>query len=194
MLCFLRVHGGASRVDTCELTRSGASTGSNTALTGCSCTARRAYISKLPTLLLDFLGTWVAGGLGLCVGLGPSPPSVHIALCLLCFLVSFSSSRQSTSFVSNTCATQRSSHSPCIGGRSFNSARLRAWQRALQQSATQSSYGLVPPKLSHPRHRDTRNERLHNSAAAPAEQAARSDDDAMPHHAPVPRQPRAARL
>jgi hypothetical protein len=50
--------------------------------------------------------TWVAGGLGLCgldlsVGLGPSPPSVHIALCLLCFLVSFSSSRQSTSFVSN---------------------------------------------------------------------------------------------
>jgi hypothetical protein len=68
--------------------------------------------------LLDFLGMWVAGGLGigglglgsiglrglcgldLSVGLGPSPPSVHIALCLLCFLVSFSS-RQSTSFVSN---------------------------------------------------------------------------------------------
>jgi hypothetical protein len=57
---------------------------------------------------LDFLGTWVAGGLGLgglglcgldlSVGLGPSPPSVHIALC---FLVPFSSSRQSTSFVSN---------------------------------------------------------------------------------------------
>jgi hypothetical protein len=68
--------------------------------------------------MLDFLGTWVAGGLGLgglglcglglCgldlsvgSGLGPSPPSVHIALCLLCFLVSFSS-RQSTSFVSNS--------------------------------------------------------------------------------------------
>jgi hypothetical protein len=60
--------------------------------------------------LLDFLRMWVAGGLGtgglglcgldLSVGLGPSPPSVHIALCLLCFLVSFSS-RQSTSFVSN---------------------------------------------------------------------------------------------
>jgi hypothetical protein len=57
--------------------------------------------------LLDFLGTWVVGGLGLgglspgglglrglcgldlSVGLGPSPPSVHIALCLLCFLVFF---------------------------------------------------------------------------------------------------------
>jgi hypothetical protein len=40
------------------------------------------------------------GGLGLS-GLDPqrrSPPSVHIALCLLCFLV-FSSSRQSTSFL-----------------------------------------------------------------------------------------------
>jgi anaerobic C4-dicarboxylate transporter len=47
------------------------------------------------------------GGLGLCgldlsVGLDPSPPSVHIALCLLCFLVSSPSLRQSTSFVSNT--------------------------------------------------------------------------------------------
>jgi hypothetical protein len=65
--------------------------------------------------LLDFLGTWVAGGLGLgglglgglcdldlIVGLGPSPPSVHIALYLLCFLVPFSSSRQSISFVSNS--------------------------------------------------------------------------------------------
>jgi hypothetical protein len=65
--------------------------------------------------LLDFLGTWVVGGLGLgglglrglcgldlSVGLGPSPPSVHIALCLLCFLVYFSSLRQSTSFVSNS--------------------------------------------------------------------------------------------
>jgi hypothetical protein len=28
-------------------------------------------------------------GLGLSVGLDPSPPSVHIALCLLCFLVFF---------------------------------------------------------------------------------------------------------
>jgi hypothetical protein len=53
--------------------------------------------------VLDFLGMWVAGGLGLgglglgslglrglcgldlSVGLGPSPPSVHIALCLLFF-------------------------------------------------------------------------------------------------------------
>jgi hypothetical protein len=48
---------------------------------------------------LDLCGLDLCG-LGLC-GLDPSPPSVHIALCLLCFLVSFSSSRQSTSFVSN---------------------------------------------------------------------------------------------
>jgi hypothetical protein len=47
--------------------------------------------------LLSFVG---GRGLGLC-GLDPqrrSPPSVHIALCLLCFLV-FSSLRQSTSFL-----------------------------------------------------------------------------------------------
>jgi hypothetical protein len=74
--------------------------------------------------VLDFLGTWVAGGLGLgglglcgldlSFGLGPSPPSVHIALCLLCFLVSFSSSRQSTSFVSNRKAAKMCECFPVI--------------------------------------------------------------------------------
>jgi hypothetical protein len=52
------------------------------------------FMSRPMHILLDFPGTWVAGGLGLgglglSVGLGPSPPSVHIALFLLCFLVSF---------------------------------------------------------------------------------------------------------
>jgi hypothetical protein len=37
---------------------------------------------------LDLCGLGLCG-LDLCVGLDPSPPSVHIALCLLCFLVSF---------------------------------------------------------------------------------------------------------
>jgi hypothetical protein len=55
------------------------------------------------------LGGLGLGGLDLRgLGLDPSPPSVHIALCLLCFLVSFSSSRQSTSFVSNTDKPPRS--------------------------------------------------------------------------------------
>jgi hypothetical protein len=39
---------------------------------------------------LGGLGGLGLGGLDLCgLGLDPSPPSVHIALCLLCFLVSF---------------------------------------------------------------------------------------------------------
>jgi hypothetical protein len=51
---------------------------------------------------LDLCGLGLSGlglsGLGFSVGLDPSPPSVHIALCLLCFLVFFfPSSRQSTS-------------------------------------------------------------------------------------------------
>jgi hypothetical protein len=37
---------------------------------------------------LDLCGLGLCG-LDLSVGLDPSPPSVHIALCLLCFLVSF---------------------------------------------------------------------------------------------------------
>jgi hypothetical protein len=68
----------------------------------CTLAGSRDSVFNSRPKLLDFLGTWVAGGLGfgglgLRVGLGPSPPSVHIALCFLCFLVSFSSSRQSTS-------------------------------------------------------------------------------------------------
>jgi hypothetical protein len=46
---------------------------------------------------LDLCGLGLCG-LGLSVGLDLSPPSEHIALCLLCFLVFFfPSSRQSTS-------------------------------------------------------------------------------------------------
>jgi hypothetical protein len=117
--------------------------------------------------VLDFLGTWVAGGLGLgglslgglslgglslgglslgglslrglcgldlSVGLGPSPPTVHIALCLLCFLVSFSSSRQSTSFVSNRVAgAEKFTASPVTASRSIESLRSvgnSCWDRS----------------------------------------------------------------
>jgi hypothetical protein len=52
--------------------------------------------------LLDFLGTSASVVSASAVSASALHRRLYIALCLLCFLVSFASSRQSTSFVSNT--------------------------------------------------------------------------------------------